>query len=951
MCYKGVLIPFLGVAALLGAVACSNSISDESEDVIVVPDVPADTLPGDTIPGDTTPAVPSVNVDSVMALLDLVKFESAGKSVYLGTDVSSAKADERPKMKVEFDYDFSMGKHEVTCGEFNSVMKSVSKLQVACENDSLPAADISLFDAILFANAQSKIIKRDTAYTYTRALFGNDNHCTSLEGLSFKPTTNGLRLPTEAEWMFAAQENWTPEKSWNATNSKNKAQKVCSADYSAKVCDMAGNVMEWMGDWQGTFRDTTVKNFVGATDGGDLGLRVVHGGGFRTEPASMFVYSRGDIYAVTSSTHADYVGFRLATGAIQKPTWLSREGKAVASNIVALANAITVRGVTEAYKVKLVFRNDVTGNLVYIDYNSGSLAPIEIEDDIDAYHPDISPDGSKVAFCTGLEGVNSTSELYVRDLNPAGTGLVKLNVESAAIPRWRVLDNGDTVIVYVTSAGNNKDDATFFAQSTWQVPFSKGKFGTPEKLFDGSFHGGVSADNRMAVSGSTRFMTRLEDVNGNAQTYVWYNGAQACNVSLSKDGSKRSLLLDFAPDFAKAAVNMEYGVHEIVFVVDSNGTLIQGLLAPDSCSFDHTEWVYDVTPRTNGGHGVATIVNKDGAHTKITLLDFRDSRLVDLVEGEELWHPAMWANSADNQAFGSLDIDSAGVYALPNCGEPPMLLRYKLELLWTYKDSANVVILGSSRPMEGVIPALFSKEFFVINMANVPNMVYVSEHLFKNYVVPHVKNLKYLVISLDIDLWHHADNSDYNFYYKTYKDYPGFIYDENHNFWKDGYPEGLAEMTQSAYGSDAYAHYFRDEMGFVRLDPGSWTENPLVAYDSTWMSYESQNFESAFGHLENILQLAAERNIKVLGVVFPQSPGYKNTGSFGIYGIRRSEAPALLQRIADLSKKYPNFAFMDENKMGDHDYTDDMAINQDHLAYTGAPQMTARIDSALKSMK
>ncbi len=936
-------IPFFGAVVFFCVVACSNSASESPENIVDVPDTPADTVP---------PVVPNVNVDSAIASLDLVEIRSSGKSVYLGTDVASAKADERPRMKVEFDYDFAIGRREVTCGEFNVVMKGASKLEIACENDSLPVADVSLFDAVLFVNAQSKALKMDTAYTYTRALFGTDGHCTSLEGLSFKSQSDGLRLPTEAEWMYAAQENWTPEKSWNAGNSKNKAHKVCSANQSTKICDMAGNVMEWVSDWQGSFRDTTMKNFVGATDGGDLGLRVVHGGCFRTDPSSMFVYSRGDIYAVTSSTHADYVGFRLARGAIQKPTWLSRNGAAVVSNIVALANAVTVRGVTEAYKVKLVFRNDVSGNLAYIDYNSGSLAPVEIKDDIDAYHPDISPDGSKVAFCTGLEGVNTVSELYVRDLNPAGTGLVKLDVESAAIPRWRVLENGDTVIVYVTSAANNKDDASFFAQSTWQVPFSNGKFGTPEKLFDGSFHGGVSADNRMAVTGSTRFLTRLEGADGNAQTVVWYNGEQACNVSLSKDGSKRSLLLDFAPEFARNAVNIEYGVHEIVFVVDSNGMLIQGLIAPDSSSFDHTEWVYDVTPRTSGGHAVATVANKDGAHTKITLLDFRDSRLIDLVEGEELWHPAMWANTAANQAFGSLDMDSAGVYALPNCGEPPMLLRYKLELLWTYKDSANVVILGSSRPMEGVIPALMSKEFFAINMANVPNMLYVSEHLFKNYVVPHVKNLKYLVISLDIDLWHHADNSDYNFYYKTYKDYPGFVYDENHDFWKDGYPEGLAEMTQSAYGSDAYARYFRDEMGFVRLDPGSWfSDNPLVAYDSTWMSYESQNFESAFGHLENILELAAENDVKVLGVVFPQSPGYKKTGSFGIYGIRRSEAPALLQRIADLSKKYPNFHFMDENKMGNHDYTDDMAINYDHLAYTGAPQMTARIDSALKTMK
>ena len=52
----------------------------------------------------------------------------------------------------------------------------------------------------------------------------------------------------------------------------------------------------------------------------------------------------------------------------------------------------------------------------------------------------------KVAFCTGPEGSKSdTSSLYVRDLNAEGSNLVKLDVKGAAIPRWRVLDNGDVI--------------------------------------------------------------------------------------------------------------------------------------------------------------------------------------------------------------------------------------------------------------------------------------------------------------------------------------------------------------------------------------------------------------------------------------------------------------------------------------------------------------------------
>ena len=110
---------------------------------------------------------------------------------------------------------------------------------------------------------------------------------------------------------------------------------------------------------------------------------------------------------------------------------------------------------------RLAFRNDVSGNIAFIDYSNGTLSVVEIIDSIDAYHPDISPDGSHVAFSTMYEGLDGKSAVYVRDLNEEGSNLIKLDVESAAIPRWRVLESGDTAIVYVTSAGNNKDEAAF----------------------------------------------------------------------------------------------------------------------------------------------------------------------------------------------------------------------------------------------------------------------------------------------------------------------------------------------------------------------------------------------------------------------------------------------------------------------------------------------------------
>ena len=104
-------------------------------------------------------------------------------------------------------------------------------------------------------------------------------------------------------------------------------------------------------------------------------------------------------------------------------------------------------------------------------------------------------------------------------------------------------------------------------------------------------------------------------------------------------------------------------------------------------------------------------------------------------------------------------------------------------------------------------------------------------------------------------------------------------------------------------------------------------------------------------HLRHILSMAEEQGVYVIGVVFPQSPNFNKTGAWGRYGLRRSEAPMLLSDLESLEQEYPHFVFWDENKMGDHDYTDEMAANRDHLSYLGAVQLTARLDSLLKTLK
>ena len=129
------------------------------------------------------------------------------------------------------------------------------------------------------------------------------------------------RLPTEAEWEYAARggepgakdnyiyagSNNLDEVGWYNQNSGNKTHPAGGKKPNQLgLFDMSGNVWEWCQDWYGDYPTGSQTNPAGPTSGSN---RVVRGGSWGNDPTNCRVAYRN---SNTPDTRNNNVGFRLA---------------------------------------------------------------------------------------------------------------------------------------------------------------------------------------------------------------------------------------------------------------------------------------------------------------------------------------------------------------------------------------------------------------------------------------------------------------------------------------------------------------------------------------------------------------------------------------------------------------------------------------------------------------
>ncbi len=192
---------------------------------------------------------------------------------------------ERPAHTVTISRPFLMATTEVTQKEWYELMGSnpaqFTKDVSGKKADSHPVERVSLWDAMAYLNALSVRDGLPACYDLSgcKGTPGGVYDCmqggqsqVSVTAASGRPTAcTGYRLPTEAEWEYAARAGTTgllygplDRIAWNFSNSANSTHPVATKEPNAwGLYDMIGNVWEWTGDWDGKYSADAVTDPVG----------------------------------------------------------------------------------------------------------------------------------------------------------------------------------------------------------------------------------------------------------------------------------------------------------------------------------------------------------------------------------------------------------------------------------------------------------------------------------------------------------------------------------------------------------------------------------------------------------------------------------------------------------------------------------------------------------------
>ena len=206
---------------------------------------------------------------------------------------------------------YYISNHELTFAEYDAFCEATGRKKPKDTfdwgRDSRPVVDVSWYDAVAYCNWRSEQEGLQKCYTINS------------ENVSCDFRKNGYRLPTEAEWEYAARSGGGNQK-YAGTNKESdlfayanynnilgNTLPVKSKFANAKgLFDMSGNVSEWCWDWFGNYSSSLIYG----VESNVVLIRVYRGGSCFTK--EFFCASTNRSLSYADPTHKDFaLGFRL----------------------------------------------------------------------------------------------------------------------------------------------------------------------------------------------------------------------------------------------------------------------------------------------------------------------------------------------------------------------------------------------------------------------------------------------------------------------------------------------------------------------------------------------------------------------------------------------------------------------------------------------------------------
>lgn len=238
-----------------------------------------------------------------------------GGSFIMGSETGDA--DEKPLHYVTVD-SFYISKFEVTQKEWHAVTGSNPSFFVG---ENHPVEKVNWYDAVEFCNTYSLMKNLTPCYKIDRDAKDKMN-LSSKDKYRWKVECNwnadGYRLPTEAEWEYAARAGGRSDTAFSGSNNINEVAWYFgnsgdenSHDYGTHdvgtkkpnalgIYDMTGNVWEWCWDWYAAYDDKFLNNPRGISYGSE---RVRRGGSWHVKIRRSTMTTRNSRSPGHRSTH------------------------------------------------------------------------------------------------------------------------------------------------------------------------------------------------------------------------------------------------------------------------------------------------------------------------------------------------------------------------------------------------------------------------------------------------------------------------------------------------------------------------------------------------------------------------------------------------------------------------------------------------------------------------